>query len=63
MKVDKQSTASGAYGIKRWGKLEKDIIEKNGKKTVTTVSFPFFYVLIVKNTQKMYFEIVKYIKL
>ena len=23
-------------------KLEKDIIVKNGKKTVTTVSFPFF---------------------
>ena len=44
-------------------KLEKDIIVKNGKKTVTTVSFSFFYVLIVKNIQKMYFEIMKYIKL
>ena len=43
-------------------KLEKDIIVKNGKKTVTAVSFPFFCVLIVKNTQKMYFKIMKYIK-
>ena len=43
-------------------KLEKDIIVKNGKKTVTTVSFPFFHV-DCKNTQKMYFEIMKYIKL
>ena len=63
MNADKQSTASGAQGIKRWVKLEKDIIVKNGKKTVTTFSFPFFCVLIVKNTQKMHFEIMKYIKI
>jgi hypothetical protein len=44
-------------------KLKKDIIVKNGKKTVTTVSFPFFCVLIVKNTQKIDFEIMKYIKI
>ncbi len=44
-------------------KLKKDIIVKNGKKTVTTVSFPFFCVLIVKNIQKMCFKIMKYIKI
>ena len=44
-------------------KIKKDIIVKNGKKTVTTVSFPFFCVLIVKNTQKIDFEIMKYIKI
>ena len=44
-------------------KLKKDIIVKNGKKTVTTVFFPFFCVLIVKNTQKIDFEIMKYIKI
>lgn len=44
-------------------KLEKDIIVKNGKKTVTTVSFPFFLRVNCKNTQKMHFEIMKYIKL
>ena len=44
-------------------KLKKEIIVKNGKKTVTTVSFPFFCMLIVKNIQKIYFEIMKYIKI
>ena len=44
-------------------KIRKDIIVKNGKKTVTTVSFPFFCILIVENIQKIYFEIMKYIKI
>ena len=49
--------------IKHKIKQNKDIIVKNGKKTVTTVSFPFFCILIVKNIQKIYFEIMKYIKI
>ena len=44
-------------------KLKKDIIVKNGKKTVTKVFFPFFCVLIVKNKQKIDFEIMKYIEI
>ena len=45
-------------------KLEKDIIVKNGKKTVTTVSFPFLRVDCEKYTKNVFwnYEIYKIMK-
>ena len=42
-------------------KLEKDIIVKNGKKTVTTVSFPFFHVDCEKYTKNVFWNYEIYI--
>ena len=52
------------WKTRSWVKLEKDIIVKNGKKTVTTVSFPFLRVNCEKYKKNIFwnYEIYKIMK-